>query len=400
MALLCMGIVLVTALLGIFAPWVAPNDPYANDILNTFDSPSWQYPLGTDHLGRCVFSRMLFGIRPTLFLSLLTMLGTIGLGVIMGITAGYFRGTVDEVIMRVVDVMLSFPSQIIILAVVALLGVDIRNVVIASIFIKWAWYARMIRTATIKYTGMNFVLFSRSIGSGNFYILTRHMLPCIAAELAVLASLDTGWAILNISTLSFLGLGVQAPVPEWGAMLNEAKNVMVSNPEQMIVPGIAVVVLVGAFNMLGDCLRDALEPLRNNYDYIFIDCPPSLELLTLNALCAADEILIPVQCEYYALEGLSDLMTTMRAVKRRLNPTLGIFGVLLTMYDGRTNFSAQVAEEVRRHFPGKVFAAVIPRNVRLSEAPSHGLPIFAYDRFSRGAAAYDALVQEILTKGA
>ena len=107
-----------------------------------------------------------------------------------------------------------------------------------------------------------------------------------------------------------------------------------------------------------------------------------------------------VQCEYYALEGLSDLMTTMRAVKRRLNPTLGIFGVLLTMYDGRTNFSAQVAEEVRRHFPGKVFAAVIPRNVRLSEAPSHGLPIFAYDRFSRGAAAYDALVQEILTKGA
>lgn len=147
-------------------------------------------------------------------------------------------------------------------------------------------------------------------------------------------------------------------------------------------------------------LRHALDPLREQYDYIFIDCPPSLELLTLNALCAADEILIPVQCEYYALEGLSDLMTTMRAVKRRLNPTLGIFGVLLTMYDGRTNFSAQVAEEVRRHFPGKVFAAVIPRNIRLSEAPSHGLPIFAYDRFSRGAAAYDALVQEILTKGA
>ena len=149
-----------------------------------------------------------------------------------------------------------------------------------------------------------------------------------------------------------------------------------------------------------DCLRDALEPLRDQYDYIFIDCPPSLELLTLNALCAADEILIPVQCEYYALEGLSDLMMTLRAVKRKLNPTLGIFGVLLTMYDGRTNFSAQVAQEVRRHFPGKVFAAVIPRNVRLSEAPSHGLPILAYDRFSRGAAAYDALVQEILTKGA
>ena len=145
-------------------------------------------------------------------------------------------------------------------------------------------------------------------------------------------------------------------------------------------------------------LQKALEPLRNRYDYIFIDCPPSLELLTLNALCAADSILIPVQCEYYALEGLSDLMMTMRAVKRGLNPGLQIFGVLLTMYDGRTNFSNQVAEEVRRHFPGKVYAAVIPRNVRLAEAPSHGLPVAAYDKFSRGAAAYEALAQEILEK--
>ena len=147
-------------------------------------------------------------------------------------------------------------------------------------------------------------------------------------------------------------------------------------------------------------LKKALAPLRTEFDYIIIDCPPSLGLITTNALNASDSVLIPVQCEYYALEGLSDLMMTMRAVKRKLNPTLGIFGVLLTMYDGRTNFSAQVAEEVRRHFPGKVFAAVIPRNVRLSEAPSHGLPICAYDRFSRGANAYDALTQEILTKGA
>ncbi len=260
LALMCLVIVGGTAFLGIFAPWIVPHDPYANNILNKFASPSWAYPLGTDQLGRCVFSRMLYGIRPTLFLSLVVMLGTLGLGVLLGTIAGYFRGIVDEVIMRVVDIMLSFPSQIMILAVVALLGVDIRNVIIATIFIKWAWYARMIRTATIKYAEMNFVLFSRSIGSGNLYILTRHMLPCIAAELAVLASLDMGWAILNISTLSFLGLGVQAPVPEWGAMLNEAKNVMASNPEQMIVPGLAVVVLVGAFNFLGDSLRDALDP--------------------------------------------------------------------------------------------------------------------------------------------
>ena len=145
-------------------------------------------------------------------------------------------------------------------------------------------------------------------------------------------------------------------------------------------------------------LRMALEQVRDNYDYVFIDCPPSLELLTLNALCAADSLLVPLQGEYYALEGLSDLMVTLRAVKRRLNPTISIFGVLLTMYDGRTNFSAQVAEEVRRHFPGKVFASAIPRNVRLSEAPSHGMPVCAYDKFSRGAAAYDAVAQEILAK--
>ena len=145
-------------------------------------------------------------------------------------------------------------------------------------------------------------------------------------------------------------------------------------------------------------LRKALAEVQKDYDFIFIDCPPSLDLLTLNGLTACDSVLIPVQCEYYALEGLSDLMTTMRAVKRRLNPRIDIFGVVLTMYDGRTNFSAQVAEEVRRHFPGKVFAAAIPRNVRLCEAPSHGLPVFAYDRYSRGAQAYLALAEEILKK--
>ena len=127
-------------------------------------------------------------------------------------------------------------------------------------------------------------------------------------------------------------------------------------------------------------LKQCLDQLKAQFDWVFIDCPPSLELLTLNALCAADGILIPVQCEYYALEGLSDLMATLRAVKRRLNPSLEIFGVLMTMFDGRTNFSSQVAQEVRRHFPGKVFTAAIPRNVRLAEAPSHGLPVTAYDK--------------------
>ena len=145
-------------------------------------------------------------------------------------------------------------------------------------------------------------------------------------------------------------------------------------------------------------LRKVLQSVADRYDVIFIDCPPSLEMLTVNGLAAADSILVPVQCEYYALEGLSDLMTTLRMVKKRINPNLEIFGVALTMFDGRTNFSNQVAQEVRRHFPGKVFATVIPRNVRLAEAPSHGLPVTAYDRSSRGAIAYKAMTNEIIRR--
>lgn len=254
------GLVLIVALIGIFAPFIAPNDPYATDILNKFAGFSQQYPLGTDNLGRCILSRMIYGIRPTLGLAVLTMLGTIGLGALMGLLAGYFRGIVEEVIMRTVDVMLSFPSQIMVFAVVALLGISVQNVILANVFIKWAWYARMIRTGVMQYRDRNFVRFSRCIGTPESFILFRHLVTSIAADLAVLSSLDVGWAIINISTLSFLGLGVQAPTPEWGAMLSEAKNVLTSNPIQMLVPGIAVVILVAAFNLMGDALRDVLDP--------------------------------------------------------------------------------------------------------------------------------------------
>ena len=147
-------------------------------------------------------------------------------------------------------------------------------------------------------------------------------------------------------------------------------------------------------------LREALQALSPDYDFIFIDCPPSLELLTLNALCAANTLLVPVQGEYYALEGLSDLMNTVRIVRRSMNPALEIEGVLLTMFDGRTNLSLQVAQEIKRFFPGKVYSTVIPRNVRLSEAPSHGKPITVYDSGCRGAEAYTQLTAEFLQKNA
>ena len=145
-------------------------------------------------------------------------------------------------------------------------------------------------------------------------------------------------------------------------------------------------------------LKKAVDRLRDSYDYIIIDCPPSLELLTLNSLCAADSLLIPVQCEYFALEGLSDLIGTVRIIKRKLNRDLEIEGVLLTMFDSRTNLSYQVADEVKRYFKDKVYATVIPRNIRLSEAPSFAKPGVAYDRSSKGSQAYLRLASEVIKK--
>ena len=187
----------------------------------------------------------------------------------------------------------------------------------------------------------------------------------------------------------------------YDVVVNEfpAKDAIVNTPYGDVLPSTAD--LAGAAVELlsmpepNQQLKRALNEVKSDYDLILIDCPPSLEMLTLNSLAAADGILVPVQCEYYALEGLTDLMNTMRMVKKRINPNLEIFGVALTMFDGRTNFSAQVAQEVRRHFPGKVYVNAILRNVRLAEAPSHGLPVLSYDKHSRGALAYRAMAEEI-----
>ena len=181
-----------------------------------------------------------------------------------------------------------------------------------------------------------------------------------------------------------------------------AENAVVKTPYCDLIPANkslagATVELI-ALERREHLLGDALKKLRETYDFILIDCPPSLELLTLNCLCAADAVVVPVQCEYYALEGLSDLISTIRAVKRRMNPAIDIEGLILTMFDGRTNLSLQVAEQVKRHFPGKVYSTAIPRNVRLSEAPSHGKPVGDYDGASRGARAYQALAEEFLEK--
>ena len=203
------------------------------------------------------------------------------------------------------------------------------------------------------------------------------------------------------------GLGVdkrKLRASVYDVVVNETpvEEVIVSTPYGDVLPSAAdlagaAVELISMENPTQK-LKQALDVVKDKYDLILIDCPPSLEMLTLNALAAAEGILVPVQCEYYALEGLTDLMNTLRLVKKRINPNLEIFGVALTMFDGRTNFSNQVAQEVRRHFPGKVYATVIPRNIRLAEAPSHGLPVTVYDRSSRGAHAYKAMAGEIKNK--
>ena len=265
-ALICLIIITTIVILGILAPYIAPYDPNKVRIVRKYATMSSQHWLGCDHLGRDILSRLLYGIRSTLFLSLLTMIITIVVGSLIGLISGYQRGKLDECIMRICDIMLSFPSQVMILAIVGVLGVGIENVIIANIVVKWAWYSRMIRSSVIKYSRKNYILFSRAIGAPHSFIICRHLLPNVMSELVVLATLDTGWVILNISALSFIGLGVQAPTAEWGLMLSEAKNVMTQHPMQMVFPGIAILIVVAAFNMLGDCLRDILDPKDQKHE--------------------------------------------------------------------------------------------------------------------------------------
>lgn len=248
LAMICIMVLFTIIIGGILAPLISPNDPVEINIKQKFVSISMKYPFGTDHLGRCVLSRILYGIRTTIIFSIVTMIATIAIGTILGVISGFFRGWLDEIIMRICDVMLSFPSEVMILAIVGILGPGLLNVVIANIIAKWAWYTRMIRSIIIQYVDKNYIKLAKVSGCSMWHIVKKHLIPGIIGEIAVLATLDTGWVILNISALSFLGLGVQAPTPEWGMMLNEAKNIMTTHPTQMLAPGIAILIVVAAFS--------------------------------------------------------------------------------------------------------------------------------------------------------
>ncbi|MBP2112761.1 staphylopine uptake ABC transporter permease subunit CntC [Paenibacillus silagei] len=253
-------VIAMVAFLGICAPWFAPHSPEQVHMELRYASPSWQYLLGNDHLGRCVLSRLIYGIRPSVLWVLAALLVSLSFGGILGILAGYFRGKTDQMIMRVCDIMLSFPGYVMSLAVVGILGPGIQNILIAFVIMKWAWFARVIRTSVMQFAEADYVRFAKAIGVGNAVIIWKHILPVALPDIAVISSSAFGTMILQISGLSFLGLGIQAPHAEWGMMLNEARGVMFSRPELMLAPGLAIVIVVSAVNFCSDALQAALDP--------------------------------------------------------------------------------------------------------------------------------------------
>lgn len=219
-----------------------------------------RYPLGTDHLGRCILSRLIYGARVSLSAAFAVMTVTLAISTVVGALAGYAGGRVDALIMRICDIFLAFPSLILALALVGVMGPGLPNVVLALALSQWAWYARMIRGMVLSLKERNYVLAAKVAGTGQCTIIAKHILPNILPQIAVLVTLDIGWVILHIAGMSFLGLGIQPPTPEWGAMINDGRQFLRGYPSLMAYPGIMILSVVMAFNLLGDTLRDILDP--------------------------------------------------------------------------------------------------------------------------------------------
>jgi nickel transport system permease protein len=259
-ATLSLSVIVITIVVGLFAPVFAPHPPNEVHMELRYASPSWEYLLGNDHLGRCILSRLIYGIRPSVLSVLVALFLTVLIGLVLGFIAGYFRGKVDAVIMRICDIMLSFPGYVMPLAFIGIFGVGLENILIAFILMKWAWFARAIRTSVMQYSQVDYVKFAKASGIHDLKIIYKHIVPVTFADVAVISSGSISSMILQISGFSFLGLGIQAPHAEWGMMLNEARNVMFSRPELMLVPGLAIIIVVAAFNFLSDALQVALDP--------------------------------------------------------------------------------------------------------------------------------------------
>lgn len=253
-------IFVVLLLIGIgYTFLVLKHDPYLTNLSGRLQDASLQHPFGTDHLGRDVLTRILLGGWQTIGFSLLALIVALGIGVPLGIFAGYKGGFIDRLFMRIADGFLAFPDTIVAIVLVGLLGPSISNLILAIILVKWVNYARLVRSTVLSESQKEYILLARINGLSGTRIMTKHLFPHIVGHVLVLASLDLGKIILLISAFSYIGLGAQPPMPEWGAMLNDARSYFKSMPELMIYPGLAIVSVVLVTNMLGDYLRDRFD---------------------------------------------------------------------------------------------------------------------------------------------
>jgi peptide/nickel transport system permease protein len=253
-------LVLVFLLTAALAPLIAPHDPVALGLGQQLKPPSLEYPLGTDELGRDMFSRLLWGARYTLLITVGAVALAVLVGTISGIYSGYLGGWSDTLIMRVMDVLLAMPGFLLAIAIIAALGVGMVNVIIAVGIHAVPVFARIVRGATLSVREQDYVQAARALGSRDSTIMWRHILPNVTPPLLVQTTLQLATAILTASGLSFLGLGPQPPTPEWGAMLSTGRTYITSNPQLATIPGLAILLVALGFNLLGDGLRDALDP--------------------------------------------------------------------------------------------------------------------------------------------
>ena len=247
-------------LLGMFGPWLAPYDPLALQLSDNYQSMSAAHWLGTDDLGRDVFSRLLYGARISLSISLVGVSGGLILGVLLGLTAAYVGGWTDAVIMRFVDILYALPGILLAIAIIAVLGKGVTNTIIAVVIFSIPTFARVVRGSVLSVLKLEYVEACRAAGASAPRIIFSHVMPNASSQLIVQATLMLGTAILMASGLSFLGLGVQPPNPEWGAMLSKGRELMRTTPIVAIAPGVAITLVVLAFSVAGDGLRDALDP--------------------------------------------------------------------------------------------------------------------------------------------
>jgi peptide/nickel transport system permease protein len=254
------AIVLVAALAAILGPVLTPHDPATQELSRRLEGPSLSHPFGLDELGRDILSRLLSGARISLMVGIAVVSVSSLAGMLLGSMAGYFGGVVDDAISRIVDVLMAFPGILLAIALVAVLGPNMRNVVLALSVIGWVGYARLVRSQALRAREFEFVQAARALGAGAPRIVLRHVLPTAFPAVVVQATLGMAGAIIAEASLSFLGLGVQPPTPSWGTMLDAGRSHLFDAPHLTIFPGLAIAILVLGFNFLGDGLRDRIDP--------------------------------------------------------------------------------------------------------------------------------------------